>query len=222
MDTLLVIPNDKLIGLSEKPLFLEDAFEVADSVLKYTIEGITNIVRNKGVVNLDFNDLRTTLTNKGIGHLGIGTVEAGASVLEAVQQAVNSPLLETSIEGAENLLINTSGKVNIVALNEAISYVRELAGNHVNIIWGTVTGEDFDEDKIVVTLIATGMKTDEKMVETDLRIATKSAGRIKLHTSTKTFDESSGIREIKIPTPPNTKEIVIPPFLVAREHDNRK
>lgn len=165
VDTLLVIPNDKLIGLSEKPLLLDDAFEMADSVLKYTIEGITNIVRNRGVVNLDFNDLRTTLTNKGIGHLGIGTVDVESSVLEAVKQAINSPLLETSIEGAENLLINTSGRVNITALNEAISYVRELAGEKVNIIWGTVTEEDYDKEKIVVTLIATGMSGEKKVVK---------------------------------------------------------
>ena len=72
---MLVIPNDKLLGLSDKPLLLEDAFSIADSVLKYTIEGITNIVHNKGMVNLDFNDLKTTLLNKGTGHLGIGIVD---------------------------------------------------------------------------------------------------------------------------------------------------
>lgn len=163
VDTLLVIPNDKLIGLSDKPLLLEDAFEIADSVLKYTIEGITNIVQNKGVINLDFNDLRTTLLNKGIGHLGIGTVDVECSVLEAVKQAINSPLLDTTIEGAENLLINTSGKVNIAALNEAINYVKELAGNKVNIIWGTVTQKNQDAGKIVVTLIATGMSEKNKL-----------------------------------------------------------
>lgn len=157
VDTLLVIPNDKLIHLSDKPLLLDDAFVMADSVLRYTIEGITNIIYNRGVVNLDFNDLRTTLENKGIGHLGIGTVSADTSIVEAVKQAINSPLLNVSIAGATNLLINTCGKVNIVTLNEAISYVREMAGERVNIIWGTVSAEEFDEEKIVVTLIATGM-----------------------------------------------------------------
>ena len=157
VDTLLTIPNDKLIGLSDKPLLLEDAFMIADSILKYTIEGITNIIYNKGMVNLDFNDLRTTLMEKGVGHLGIGIVDSGSSILEAVKQAINSPLLDTSIQGASNLLINTCGKVNIVDLNEAISHVRELAGDHVNIIWGTVSSADFSEERIVVTLIATGM-----------------------------------------------------------------
>lgn len=197
VDTLLVIPNDKLIGISEKPLLLEDAFEMADSVLKYTIEGITNIVYNKGVVNLDFNDLRTTLTNKGIGHLGIGTVDVECSVLEAVKQAVNSPLLETSIEGAENLLINTSGKVNIMALNESISYVRELAGDKVNIIWGTVTQEDHDEEKIVVALIATGMSKGEKQPKV----------------TPKPMESSFVVEDYIKPVPRKEFEIVVPPFL---------
>ena len=157
VDTLLSIPNDKLLNLSDKPLLLEDAFVIADSVLKYTIEGITNIIYNKGMINLDFNDLKTTLAKKGIGHLGIGIVDTEMSILEAVKQAVNSPLLDTSIQGASNLLINTCGSVNISDLNEAVSYVRELAGEHVNIIWGTVFSTDYDENKIVVTLIATGM-----------------------------------------------------------------
>ena len=120
-----------------------------------------------------------------------------------MKQAVNSPLLDTTIEGAENLLINTSGKVNIVSLNEAITYVRELAGSKVNIIWGTVTQTDYDEEKIVVTLIATGMtKEKEKpQVVTRTLVTPKPA-----------------IQETKLPevTPVKPKEqidIVIPPFL---------
>lgn len=164
VDTLLVIPNDKLLYLSDKSLEVEDAFLMADSVLRYTIEGITNIVYNKGIVNLDFNDLRATLKNKGIGHLGIGTVNSDEPILDAVKMAINSPLLDTSIAGATNLLINSSGKVNIAALNEAISYVREIAGENVNIIWGNVKADDFDYEKIVVTIIATGMPEQDLSV----------------------------------------------------------
>lgn len=161
VDTLLVIPNDKLLKISDKPLFLEDAFTMADSVLKYAIEGITNIVFNKGMINLDFNDLRTTLLNKGMGHLGIGTVSSDQSILDAVKKAVNSPLLDTSVEGAQNLLVNTCGRVNLMALNEAVEYVRSLAGEKVNLIWGTVTDPDANKDEIVVTVIATGMPDKE-------------------------------------------------------------
>lgn len=162
VDTLLIIPNDRLIEITDKQLKLNDAFIMADSVLKYTIEGISNIVYNRGVINIDFNDVKTTLIGKGVGHLGIGTVDEDGSILDAVKQAVNSPLLDTCIEGAENLLVNTSGNVNLIALNEAISYVRELAGPDVNLIWGTVSGDIFEKDKIVVTIIATGMPESKK------------------------------------------------------------
>lgn len=199
VDTLLVIQNDKLINLSEKPLLLEDAFETADSVLKDTIEGITNIVCNLGVVNLDFNDLCATMRNKGIGHLGIGVVNADSSVLEAVKQVLDSPLLETSIEGAENILINTSGRVNIISLNEAISYVREIAGSKVNIIWGTVTQNNYNAEKIVVTLIATGMEKDKKLTSVISRPIE--------------YNTKLQLQEAKRPVPKNEIELVIPTFL---------
>lgn len=203
VDTLLIIPNDKLIGLSDTPLFLEDAFQIADSVLKYSIEGITNIIYNRGMVNLDFNDLRTTLSNKGIGHLGIGIVDTGTSILEAVDQAINSPLLDTTILGASNLLINTCGKINITELNDAINYVRKIAGEHVNIIWGTVTATNFDTEKISVTLIATGMT--EKKPEPSLTKATISEKHPELELkewklNTKTLPTSSPKIDLVIPS----------------------
>lgn len=206
VDTLLVIPNDKLIGLANKKLLLEDAFDMADSVLKYTIEGITNIVYNKGVVNLDFNDLKATLMNKGIGHLAIGTVDMDGSILDAVKQAVNSPLLETSIQGAENLLINTSGKVDLVVLNEAVNYVRELVGNKVNIIWGTVSPDNYDEGKIMVTLIATGMsnvRRCDKLIQEDK----------KLRNASERLGYELKIGDYQKPVPRKDFEFKIPSFL---------
>jgi len=216
VDTLLVIQNDKLIGISNKPLLLEDAFERADSVLKYTIEGITNIIRNKGMVNLDFNDLRTTLLNKGIGHLGIGTTNIEGSILDAVKQAINSPLLDTTIEGAENLLINTSGKVNINSLNEAIGYVRELAGSKVNIIWGTVTDANMEEDQVVVTLIATGMPDIERQLNQNaVQNAVKMFGGTARKNQAVLKTDSAEQIEVKEYRTEMKKEseIVIPPFL---------
>ncbi len=216
VDTLLVIQNDKLIGISNKPLLLEDAFERADSVLKYTIEGITNIIRNKGMVNLDFNDLRTTLLNKGIGHLGIGTTNIEGSILDAVKQAINSPLLDTTIEGAENLLINTSGKVNINSLNEAIGYVRELAGSKVNIIWGTVTDANMGEDQIVVTLIATGMPDiEQRLNQNAVQNAVKMFGSTARKNQAVLKTDSAEQIEVKEYRTEMKKEseIVMPPFL---------
>ena len=165
VDTLLVIPNDRLLSLSEKPMLLEDAFMLADSVLKFTIEGMTNIVYNKGIINVDFNDLKTILKNKGIGHFGIGTVDADKPVLDAVNQAINSSFLDTTVKGAENILINTCGKINLISLNEAINYLKEVAAPNANFIWGTVTDENSDPEKVIVTVIATGLseKRQESM-----------------------------------------------------------
>ena len=135
------------------------------------------------------------------------------SILEAVKQAVNSPLLDTTIEGAENILINTSGKVDIMALSSAINYVRELAGDKVNIIWGTVTEDNFDTDKIVVTLIATGMSKNRTSIP-------RSRPLPKAITSDTTKKPS--VSEIPLgkpivkPVTPSLKEkeLVIPPFLL--------
>ena len=209
VDTLLVIHNDKLLSLSDKPLMLDDAFQFADSVLKYTIEGITNIVFNKGIVNIDFNDISTTLRNKGAGHLGIGRVDEGGSIIDAVKLAINSPLLNTSIKGAENLLINTSGKVDVLALNEAILYIKELAGENVNIIWGTVKDQNQAENGIVVTVIATGMPSEKKVVaQESMRI------KPEVHFSTLPVQPVQLNRPVEYPKPSSrATELEIPPFL---------
>ena len=165
VDTLLVIPNDKLLTLSEKSFYLDDAFTLADNVLKYTIEGITNIIFNRGMINLDFNDVKTTLVGKGLAHLGIGTISKDGSIIDAVKQAIDSPLLDTDISSATNILLNTSGRINLMELNEAVSYVREITNASVNIIWGTVT-DTTAADSIIVTLIATGLEDTHKTVST--------------------------------------------------------
>lgn len=159
VDTLLVVPNDKLLDISDKDLELEEAFLFADNILKYTIDGITNIIFNKGIVNIDFNDIRTTLKDKGIGHLGIGISNESRHLIDAVKDAISSPLLTTDITDATNILINTSGTVKMKEVNEAIQYVKDLVGPQSQIIWGTVTDkEKTPEEGSVVTLIATGLK----------------------------------------------------------------
>ena len=161
IDTLLVIPNDKLLTITDKPFYMDEAFDMADSVLKYVIEGITNIIFNHGTINLDFNDLKSTLKDKGYGMFGIGIATGEETIIDAVEKAISSPLLETKINGASNILLNTSGRIDIVALNKAVTYIREQAGENVNIFWGTVSGEDAPSD-LVVTVIATGMNQAKK------------------------------------------------------------
>lgn len=160
VDTLLIIPNDKLLQLNEKNLSVESAFSTADNILRYTIEGITNIIYHKGVVNVDFNDLKTTFTDKGIAHIGISVAHDGTPLIDAVRQAIESPLLDTDIKNATNVLLNTSGHINLLELNEAVNYVQEMTSTDTQIIWGTVSNPDLvNEDDCVVTLIATGVQS---------------------------------------------------------------
>lgn len=159
VDTLFVVPNDKLLSLSDKDFYLEDAFVLADNILKYAIEAITNIIFYEGIVNIDLNDIRTTLKDKGMGHLGIGIASESTPLIDAVKSAISSPLLTTNIKDASNILINTSGKVKMKDLYEGLQYVRDLVGNDSKIIWGTVTNSERNTDNTsVVTLIATGLK----------------------------------------------------------------
>ena len=220
VDTLWVVPNDKLLEISDKDLDLEDAFLFADNILKYIIEGVTNIIYNKGTVNIDFNDLRTTLKDKGPGHLGIGIANESKALIEAVKDAISSPLLTTDIRDASNILINTSGRVKMKEINEAIDYIKQLVGDHAQIIWGTVTdSEKATDNTTVVTLIATGLKKTAQ-------------NKPELYTSIPHLPlEDLGVKNrIMTSQPPvlnkkelkpsvETRSIVVPEFLNAR---NRK
>lgn len=209
VDTLLVIPNDKLLGMSDKPFFLEDAFTVADNVLRYTIEGITNIIFGRGMINLDFNDLRTTLCDKGLGHLGIGRVSKDDSIMDAVRQAIESPLLDTDISTAGHILLNTSGHINIMELNEAITYIREITSPEVDIMWGTVSNSD-DPDEVVVTLIATGL------IEKSSSAKVSAPGITPPYQGKSAVSPSSGMAQSNVRTAPasrNPGRLSVPSFL---------
>ena len=158
IDTLFVIPNNRLFTNTDKNLTVAEAFELADSVLKNTIEAITNIINNCGLINLDFNDLKSVLGHKGLGHIGISHVNDRNAIMDAMKEAIHSPLLETDLQGASHVLINCSAGLNLVELNTAISYVQEIVGNNADIIWGTVSTDE-NPDDISVTLIATGFST---------------------------------------------------------------
>ena len=158
IDTLFVIPNKRLFTNTDKNLTVAEAFELADSVLKNTIEAITNIINNCGLINLDFNDLKSVLGHKGLGHIGISHVNDRNAIMDAMKEAIHSPLLETDLQGASHVLINCSAGLNLVELNTAISYVQEIVGNNADIIWGTVSTDE-NPDDISVTLIATGFST---------------------------------------------------------------
>ncbi len=156
VDTLIVIPNDKLLEIVDRKTSMADALKKADEVLQQGVQGITDLINVPGLINLDFADVQTVMTNKGIAHIGIGMASGEDKALEAVKQAVTSPLLETTIEGASHIIINISGDVGLIEANEAASYVEELAGENANIIFGAKCDTSMT-DVAVITVIATGL-----------------------------------------------------------------
>lgn len=159
VDTLIVIPNDKLLEIVDRRTTMPDALRKADEVLQQGVQGITDLINVPGLINLDFADVQTVMKDKGVAHIGIGVGAGDEKCIEAVKQAIASPLLETTIEGATDVIINISGDISLIEANEAASYVQELAGETANIIFGSMYDET-SPDQVSITVIATGL--DEK------------------------------------------------------------
>lgn len=211
VDTLLVISNDKLLSSNEKIVTMSSAFTLADSVLKNSIDTITNIVFNCGTVNLDFNDLKTVLGDKGYGHLGIGYADENTTITDAVKQAVNSPLLNTNLAGAKYVMINSSGDVNLIELNNAIQYIQEIVGTEAKIMWGTVSSKEQldDNKKSIITIIATGLNETSNIINTTPEQHNMKSSHDTINTSP-IIDELLGKSEKK------ENELIIPSFLQTR------
>ena len=156
VDTLIVIPNDRLLEIVDRRTTMPDALKKADEVLQQAVQGITDLINVPGLINLDFADVQTVMTDKGIAHIGIGKAKGDEKALDAVKQAVSSPLLETTIEGASHVIINISGDISLIEANEAASYVQEMAGDDANIIFGAMYDETA-QDEASITVLATGL-----------------------------------------------------------------
>ena len=156
VDTLIVIPNDKLLEIMDRRTNLPDALKKADEVLQQAVQGITDLINLPSIINLDFADVQTVMRDKGIAHIGIGYGKGDEKATQAVKQAVESPLLETSIQGATDIILNISGDISLFDANDAASYVRDQTGDDVNVIFGAKYDES-DTDSCVVTVIATGI-----------------------------------------------------------------
>ena len=157
VDTLIVIPNDKLLEIVDRRTTMPEALKKADEVLVQAVQGITDLINVPSLINLDFADVQTVMTNKGIAHIGIGHAKGDDKAIEAVKQAVTSPLLETTINGASHVIINVAGDIGLLEANEAASYVQELAGENANIIFGAMFDETV-QDEATITVIATGLE----------------------------------------------------------------
>lgn len=174
VDTLIVIPNDRLLEIVDRRTTMPDALRKADEVLQQAVQGITDLINVPGLINLDFADVQTVMTDKGIAHIGIGKARGDDKAIEAVKQAVSSPLLETTIEGASHVIINISGDIGLMEANEAASYVQELAGDTANIIFGAMYDETA-QDEASITVIATGLEAG-KSEATGTPVAQAMAG----------------------------------------------
>ncbi|MDY6368193.1 MAG: cell division protein FtsZ, partial [Clostridia bacterium] len=161
VDTLVIIPNDKLLQFMSEQIAVLDAFKIADDMLKQGIVGIVDLITTPSLINLDFADVNTVMRNQGLAHMGIGRAKGENRVIEAVRQAVSSPLLETTIEGAKAVILNVTGgkDLKLSEVNEAAVLVQGIIDSSANIIYGQTIDEKLSEE-IKITVIATGFTSE--------------------------------------------------------------
>ncbi len=205
VDTLVVIPNDKLLQIIDRKTSIVEAFKMADDVLRQGVQGISDLIAVPGLVNLDFADVKTIMLNTGIAHMGIGRASGESRAEDAAKQAVQNPLLESSIEGARGVIINITGGANLGLheVNTAAELVQRSVDPEANIIFGAVIDESLDDD-IVITVIATGFE--------------KEAGTVTASNVSSIVDRAWGEKINSIPAPiDNTNsganDLDIPSFL---------
>ncbi len=170
VDTLIVIPNDRLLAMVDKRTPMLEAFREVDNVLRQGVQGISDVMNVPGIINLDFADVKTIMSNRGSALMGIGIAAGENRAIEAAKNAISSPLLETPIDGAKGILLNVTGghSLSLFEANEVADVVGEAVGSHgdsnseLNIIFGAVLNENL-KDEIIVTVVATGFTEDTPM-----------------------------------------------------------
>ena len=219
VDTLIVIPNEKLLQVVEKQTGLTEAFKMSDNVLRQGVQGISDLITIPGLVNLDFADVKTIMLNAGIAHIGIGVASGERRAQEAARQAIHSPLLETSIEGAGGVLINVTGGRNLglLEISEAAELVHTSVDPEANIIFGAVIDENLT-DEIVITVIATGFnKTPFQDLKLDNIVGEALKGAVE-NSEVKEEPEVQNVQPMTRSNVSNTRstydiDLDIPPFL---------
>lgn len=168
VDTLVIIPNDKLLQFLPGNVGMVDAFKVADDMLKQGIIGIVDLIATPSLINLDFADVNTVMRNQGLAHMGVGKAKGENRVIESVRQAVSSPLLETTIEGAKSVILNVTGGKDLMLgeVNEAAMLIQGIIDERANIIFGATIDERM-VDEVKITVIATGFSPLDKMEVTE-------------------------------------------------------
>lgn len=195
VDTLIVIPNDRLLEIVDKSTPMLEAFREADNVLRQGVQGISDLIAVPGLINLDFADVKTIMSNKGSALMGIGISSGESRAAEAAKKAISSPLLETSIDGAQGVLMNITGGTNLslFEVQEAADIVATASDQEVNMIFGSVINEEL-KDEIVVTVIATGFNEAEAPLRQTVR---PSFGQQQPRTQAQPTSQLGSKREVK-------------------------
>ena len=218
VDTLIVIPNDKLLEIVDRRTSMPEALKKADEVLQQGVQGITDLINVPGLINLDFADISTVMKDKGVAHIGIGEGHGDDKALDAVKQATTSPLLETTIEGATDIVINISGDIGLIEANEAAMYVEELAGESANIIFGAMYDES-TPDTCTITVIATGLDAQESAGQASTFMKKANERPAFNNNAAPTFKTAASVQKTpvtKTETTVGTSTIQIPSFLQKR------
>jgi cell division protein FtsZ len=221
VDTLIIIPNDKLLSIDEKNIALIDAFKVADDVLCFGVQGITDLITVPGLINLDFADVKTIMASAGSALMGIGRSTGENRAKDAANKAISSSLLEASIDGAQGILLNISGgsDLGLFEVNEAAEIVSKAAHPEANIIFGAVIDESLS-DEVKVTVIATGFEARashrERMdflSEAPAVLEKSDQPKIDIQKEASIFDTGPILEKEKIPELETSDDIDIPTFL---------
>ena len=225
VDTLIVIPNDKLLEVVDRRTTMPEALKKADEVLQQAVQGITDLINLPALINLDFADVQTVMTDKGIAHIGIGVGSGEDKAVDAIKSAMESPLLETTVSGATDIIINFSGDIGIQEVYEAVSYLTEVAGDEANIIFGNVESEDVPDDEVSITIIATGLHDVSGKGASAVKVRKPAADKNNAESNGPTYSgqaiktgtgRSSDSRESSRTYDNRDMEIKIPEFLQKR------
>ena len=201
VDALVVIPNDKLLQIIDRKTSINDAFRMADDVLRQGVQGISDLIAVTGTVNLDFADVKTIMKDTGMAHMGIGRASGENRAEDAAKQATESPLLETSIEGARGVIINITGgpDLGLHEVNTAAELVQRSVDPEANIIFGAVIDPDM-KDEIVITVIATEFEKEKNMPNMNVDSLVSKAWDKKVSSIPTSSDNSSNSNDLDIPS----------------------
>ena len=201
VDTLVVIPNDKLLQIIDRKTSIIEAFKMADDILRQGVQGISDLIAIPGLVNLDFADVKTIMLNQGMAHMGVGKATGENRAEDAAKEAIQSPLLETSIEGAKGVIINITGgeDLGLHEVNTAAELVQRSVDPEANIIFGTVTDPNMS-DEIQITVIATGFEKNEPISSIGVDNIVSKTWEKKINSIPSSSDTGSSQNDLDIPS----------------------